>query len=163
MEMSLSPRQHADARIECVEWRAIDAAALAEQCAGAVAARFARARGGVAVLFTDAEEMRSLNKVYRDKDRPTNVLSFPADDYTLHTQGFLGDIALGYEPCRDEAQALAISLESHAAHLLIHGMLHLIGYDHQADDEAAEMERSEVDILAGLGIADPYRDPAEKE
>jgi phosphate starvation-inducible protein PhoH and related proteins len=107
---------------------------------------------GFAALFTSDEAVKALNSQWRGKDVPTNVLSFPAPD----TAGTLGDIALAYETCAREADEQGKSLKDHATHLLVHGLLHLLGYDHDADDDAAEMEGLEKDILAGLGIADPY-------
>lgn len=105
-----------------------------------------------AALFTSDDAVKILNAQWRGKDMPTNVLSFPAPD----TAGTLGDIALAYETCAREADEQGKSLKDHATHLLAHGLLHLLGYDHEADDDAAEMEGLEKDILARLGIADPY-------
>jgi rRNA maturation RNase YbeY len=105
-----------------------------------------------AALFTSDEAVKALNAQWRGKDTPTNVLSFPAPE----TAGTLGDIALAYETCAREADEQGKSLKDHATHLLVHGLLHLLGYDHEADDDAAEMEGLEKDILARLGIADPY-------
>jgi rRNA maturation RNase YbeY len=107
---------------------------------------------GFAVLFASDEAVRALNAQWRSQDKPTNVLSFPAPD----TAGTLGDIALAYETCAKEADEQGKTLKDHAAHLFVHGLLHLLGYDHEADDDAAEMEGLEKDILARLGIADPY-------
>jgi phosphate starvation-inducible protein PhoH and related proteins len=105
-----------------------------------------------AALFTSDDAVKALNAQWRGKDMPTNVLSFPAPE----TAGTLGDIALAYDTCAREADEQGKSLIDHATHLLVHGLLHLLGYDHEADDDAAEMEGLEKDILAGLGIADPY-------
>jgi rRNA maturation RNase YbeY len=105
-----------------------------------------------AALFTSDDAVKALNAQWRGKDKPTNVLSFPAPE----TAGTLGDIALAYETCAREADEQGKSLKDHATHLLVHGFLHLLGYDHEADDDAAEMEGLEKEILAGLGIADPY-------
>jgi probable rRNA maturation factor len=110
-----------------------------------------RAEPALAVLLTDDAEMRALNAQWRGQDKPTNVLSFPAPD------GFgLGDIALGHETVAREAAAQGKSLAAHTAHLLVHGFLHLLGYDHEGDGDAAEMEARERAILSVLGIADPY-------
>jgi phosphate starvation-inducible protein PhoH and related proteins len=112
---------------------------------------------GFAALFTSDDAMKALNSQWRNKDMPTNVLSFPAPETAgTHMPGVLGDIALAYETCAREADEQGKSLKDHASHLLVHGLLHLLGYDHEADDDAAEMEGLEKDILAGLGIADPY-------
>ena len=115
------------------------------------------------VLFTVDEEVQALNREWRMKDAPTNVLSFPmmarSDLVAMPKDGgpeMLGDIALAYETCRREAEDKGIALENHAAHLLVHGLLHLAGHDHQADGEAETMEALEIKALALMGIADPY-------
>ncbi|WP_374943475.1 rRNA maturation RNase YbeY [Sphingomonas sp.] len=119
----------------------------------------------VSVRLTSDREVQTLNAQYRHKDRPTNVLSFPmvqrdlletvslnSDDGEL----LLGDIVLAHGVCVAEAQERGISVETHATHLLVHGALHLLGYDHMDDDEAEGMEAIERDALSDLGIADPY-------
>jgi probable rRNA maturation factor len=104
-----------------------------------------------AVLLTDNEAMRALNAQWRNQDKPTNVLSFPAPE------GFgLGDIALGYEVVAAEAIAQGKTFRAHAGHLLVHGFLHLLGYDHLEAQDAEAMEARERAILAQLAIADPY-------
>ncbi len=109
--------------------------------------------GLVAVLLTDDEAVAELNAEYRRKAGPTNVLSFPA---AQNPEGFLGDLALAYGVCAQEAEQQNKSLADHLQHLVAHGVLHLVGYDHMNEDEAAEMEGLERRILAGLGVADPY-------
>lgn len=148
-----------DVRIDCDGWDEIEPAALAEMCIRAVAAVHPKADGPVSVLFTDDEAMKALNAAYRGKDRATNVLSFPAGDDLPPGEAYLGDIALGIETCRAEAAARDVSLRAHAAHLIIHGVLHLIGYDHDDDADAAVMEAQESIILARLGVPDPYAGP----
>ncbi len=106
------------------------------------------------VLLTDDEAVRDLNSRFRSKDAPTNVLSFPAPQ-TAHPH--LGDIALAHGVCAAEAAAQGKRLADHLSHLVVHGVLHLLGYDHQADAPAAAMEAMERHILADLGVADPYR------
>jgi len=113
----------------------------------------------VSVRVVDADEMRILNRDYRDKDKPTNVLSFPAG----HVSGLpeaepvpVGDIVVCADIVRDEADAQQKGLPDHWAHMLVHGTLHLLGFDHEADDEAAAMEAFEKRILAAHGLADPY-------
>jgi probable rRNA maturation factor len=107
------------------------------------------------VLANDAE-MRALNRTWRGKDEATNVLSFPAD--ALAGRGFLGDIVLSYETTRKEAKERGISLADHVSHLVVHGMLHLLGFDHAEDEEAERMEQAECIALASIGVADPYAD-----
>lgn len=107
----------------------------------------------IVVLLTDDEEMKALNTQFRQKNAPTNVLSFPAPEM-MHPH--LGDMALGLETCVKEARAQQKSLKDHVTHLCVHGALHLLGYDHMVDAEAEEMEALERTILKTLGIADPY-------
>lgn len=115
----------------------------------------------VSVLLTDDAEQRTLNRTYRGFDKPTNVLSFPAlaEGDPLPPPGAplpLGDIALAFETLQRECDAQGVTFHDHFSHLLVHGMLHLIGYDHETAAEAADMEAREVEILAALGIGDPY-------
>lgn len=117
----------------------------------------------LSVRLTSDDEVRALNAQWRNKDRATNVLSFPlaeaAELESAEGEGpelLLGDIVLAHGTCAAEAEAKAIPVESHAAHLLVHGTLHLLGYDHHDDDEAQDMEARETRALARLGIADPY-------
>ena len=109
--------------------------------------------GSVAVLLTSDEAVADLNQRFRQKSGPTNVLSFPAAETS---DNHLGDIALAWGVVKREADARGLSLQDHLAHLVLHGFLHLQGYDHQADAEAERMEALEVRILAALGIANPY-------
>ncbi|MEM9302044.1 MAG: rRNA maturation RNase YbeY [Pseudomonadota bacterium] len=112
----------------------------------------------VDVRVVDAEEMQSLNRDFRGKDRPTNVLSFPADaDLPLPGPPLLGDIALCAPVIAREAAEQGKPPEDHWAHLVIHGILHLRGFDHISDSEAEEMESLERCLLEKLGIPDPYR------
>jgi probable rRNA maturation factor len=113
-------------------------------------------------LASDAE-VHALNSEWRGKDKPTNVLSFPMaeeDDLQSADQGgpelMLGDIVLARGVCEAEAADKGVALDQHAAHLMVHGTLHLLGYDHMDDDSAADMESREVKALARMGIADPY-------
>jgi probable rRNA maturation factor len=113
----------------------------------------------VSVKFTSDEEVRALNAAWRKKDKATNVLSFPmAEESELASAQLLGDIVLAHGVCAAEAAAKGIATETHAAHLVVHGMLHLLGYDHETGEaEADEMEQIERLALARLGIADPYQ------
>lgn len=116
-----------------------------------------RTNGGVAVLFTDDAEMQQLNKQWRNLDMPTDVLSFPSGGPEIPGEPrHLGDIALGYETAFRDAEAMNRPFEAHISHLLIHGFLHLLGYDHIEPEDAAVMEPLEIKILAGLGLPDPY-------
>ena len=147
-----------DVRVDCDGWGEIEPAPLAELCARAVAKFHDNASKPVSILFTNDEAMAVLNATFRGKDAATNVLSFPVSGDLPPGEAFLGDIALGLEMCRSEAMARGVSLRAHAGHLLVHGMLHLIGYDHDEDADAAVMEAQESTILARLGLPDPYAD-----
>ena len=131
--------------------------------AGAVAERAALAalggvEGDVVVLLTDDDAVRELNARFRDQDRPTNVLSFPGADMAIPGQApHLGDLVLAFGVCVAEAEAQGKTLADHLSHLTVHGVLHLIGRDHEAETEAEAMEGEERSILASLGVADPYR------
>lgn len=124
------------------------------------------ARLCVSLLFAGDEEVHALNREWRQRDKPTNVLSFPmlsrAELLEIDAEGppvMLGDIALAHETCAREAAEKGIPLENHAAHLIIHGLLHLAGYDHvHSDEEAEAMEALEITALAKMGIPDPYGD-----
>jgi len=111
----------------------------------------------VTIVLTDDAEMRDLNHTWRGKDEPTNVLSFPAGDAPGET-GALGDVVVAYETTKAEAEAAAIPVSDHVAHLVIHGVLHLLGFDHLNDLEAEKMEDLERTALSSIGIADPYGD-----
>ena len=117
----------------------------------------------MSVTLTGDDEVQALNAKWRGKDKPTNVLSFPmADDLDFARSNvagpelLLGDIILAHGVCESEASEKGVSFEQHATHLLVHGTLHLLGYDHQDDQQASDMEAREVRALARLGIASPY-------
>lgn len=119
----------------------------------------------ISVKFTDDSEVQALNAAYRSVDKPTNVLSFPMVEPELlapllEADGgeiLLGDLILAHGVCAREAAAKQIAIEAHAAHLVVHGVLHLLGYDHESGDEDAEaMEVLEQQALAAIGVSDPY-------
>ncbi|HEY2070974.1 MAG TPA: rRNA maturation RNase YbeY [Rhizomicrobium sp.] len=136
--------------VEDAGWKKRGLSARLQQAAE-LGLKAARRKGGVTVLLTSSRKLRALNFQFRGKDKPTNVLSFPADE-----PGYLGDIAIAYGVAAREARAEKKSLSDHAAHLALHGTLHLLGYDHETGREAEVMEALETKLLARLGIADPY-------
>ena len=115
--------------------------------------------GGVVVLLTDDQTVSDLNGRFRGKDRPTNVLSFPAPAMPGANPQPLGDIVLAYGVCAAEAEEQSKTLRNHLTHLVVHGVLHLLGRDHEDDAEAEAMEGEERSILASLGVSDPYTLP----
>ncbi|MBA3048359.1 MAG: rRNA maturation RNase YbeY [Alphaproteobacteria bacterium] len=127
------------------------AAAVVERAA---AAALGATEGDVVVLLTDDAAVHDLNVRFRDRDQPTNVLSFPAAESAAP---HLGDLVLAFGVCAAEAAAQGKSLADHLTHLTIHGVLHLLGRDHIDEAEAEAMETEERTLLASLGVADPYR------
>jgi probable rRNA maturation factor len=113
----------------------------------------ARLKGKLTILLSNDARLKSLNHDFRGKNKPTNVLSFPAQG----DDGYHGDVAIAYGVALKEAEAAGKSLAGHASHLVVHGVLHLAGYDHEKPRDAKIMEPLEVKILKKLGIADPYR------
>jgi probable rRNA maturation factor len=157
--------------IDIEHWPEADWPTLAERTADAAAEvepALANQRLEASLLFTSDVEIHQLNREWRSRDKPTNVLSFPMlerkDLLALAPDGspeMLGDIALAYETCAREAAEKGIPLEHHAAHLIVHGLLHLAGHDHETSEaDAQAMEALETKALARLGIADPY-EPAQ--
>jgi probable rRNA maturation factor len=132
-----------------------DSAGVVERAASAALGAVA---GDVVVLLTDDDAVRDLNARFRGRDGPTNVLSFPAAESAFP---HLGDLVLAHGVCAAEAEAQGKSLADHLAHLIVHGVLHLLGRDHEIEAEAEAMEAEERVILASLGVADPYRADAE--
>lgn len=117
----------------------------------------------LSVVFTSDAEQRALNRQWRGIDASTNVLSFPQIAPFGPVSGLLGDIVLARETVEREAAAEGKRIEHHVTHLLVHGFLHILGYDHVAEDEALHMEGLETQILASLGIPDPYaEDPGDQ-
>ena len=150
----------ADLIIRDDRWLVIVDAACRDITTTAIAAALRTARDNKAsgaaefsILLADDAMLAHLNSLHRGKDGPTNVLSFPDDD-----GGAIGDIAIAYETVIKEAAAQEKSSRDHLLHLIIHGVLHLLGHDHLEDGEAMIMEGIEAEILTGLGIADPYQE-----
>lgn len=151
---------------EAVDWEAlaataVEAALKISPYAEILTASYA---AEISVRLTDNDEVQGLNRAYRAKDKPTNVLSFPMVQEDLldaladsdDGEVLLGDIILARQVCESEAAEKGVTASEHAAHLIVHGTLHLLSYDHMADDEAEHMEDLERAALATLGIADPY-------
>jgi probable rRNA maturation factor len=154
------PRPAIDIRIDCPLWdKEREAKALLRRAIISAASAVAASGGEVSVVLADDAAVRELNRTWRHRDAPTNVLSFPAHAGTGDGRQprFLGDIVIAYETVAHEAGSQRKSLAQHLAHLAVHGFLHLVGYDHQTDDEAAAMEQLETLILARLDVPDPYR------
>jgi len=111
----------------------------------------------LSLLLSDDAEIKRLNETWRGKDEPTNVLSFPLNGAPpVDGSQPLGDVAIAYETVAGEAQGRGISVGQHTVHMVVHGVLHLIGYDHMSDEDAQSMEALEVQVLADLGLPDPY-------
>lgn len=120
----------------------------------------------VTLVLADDGEMRNLNRIWRGKDAPTNVLSFPAGTAVGEPSRDscpLGDVVLAAETVSQEAGQQGIAVADHASHLIVHGVLHLLGFDHERDQDAERMEALETKVLAGLGIADPYAEPGRAD
>lgn len=142
-----------EVEVEDEAWTAAlpDAVAVVERAA---AAALGAVEGDVVVLLTDDAAVHDLNARFRDRDQPTNVLSFPAAESAVP---HLGDLVLAHGVCAAEAGAQGKSLADHLTHLTVHGVLHLLGRDHVDEAEAEAMEAEERTLLATLGVADPYR------
>lgn len=159
--------------IEDDRWHETDLPALAERAASGALAHLGLDATGfeIAVLGCNDSRIAALNADFRGKPRPTNVLSWPETDLSPDTPGavpdspepgspddpeHLGDVALAFETCAAEAEIGGTPLAAHVTHLVVHGVLHLLGYDHEDDADAALMERLEVETLGKLGLPDPY-------
>jgi probable rRNA maturation factor len=133
------------------------AVAIAERAGATALDEIAPTEGGqepgIVVLLTSDDAVAELNERFRHKAGPTNVLSFPA---SANPENHLGDIALAHGVCAREAAEQGKTLEQHLSHLVVHGVLHLLGYDHETDGEAEAMEALERSILQSLGVPDPY-------
>jgi probable rRNA maturation factor len=141
--------------VEDQNWRSHRGIQTRVKQAADAARKAAKLKGGFTILLAGDRKLRALNGDFRGKDKPTNVLSFPAaGDYA-------GDIAIAYGVTRREAKDAGKDFADHASHLVVHGVLHLAGYDHERPKDAKLMEPLEVKILKRLGIADPYASPKE--
>lgn len=156
-------RLDADVVVEDERWSALGEIEALVSTAAQAAFAGAKEAGPayVAIALLDDAAVAVLNRQFRGMDKPTNVLSFPANDEGPasddHDHGrSLGDIALAYDTIDAEARQMGLEFRDHVAHLVVHGVLHLLGFDHESDAEAEEMEALETTILAGMGIADPY-------
>ena len=161
-----------DINIEDPRWKAADLEGLAAKAAAAVLLRLGidDDEAELSVLGCNDARIADLNAEFRGKPTPTNVLSWPAEERAAEVDGEmpevpeadafgaieLGDIAIAYETCAREAEAAGKPLEEHATHLLVHGVLHLLGFDHERDRDATLMEGLETEILGKMGIEDPY-------
>ena len=149
--------------IESARWSELPGAEAAVR--GAIEAALAdcgQDNAEVSVALAGDDRIRELNRQWRGKDSATNVLSFPAADGPATEPRFLGDVILAFETIEREAAAEAKPFAHHVAHLAAHGTLHLLGYDHENDSGAERMERRERDILARIGIPDPYTSTARR-
>lgn len=164
---------HFDLTIEDDRWQAVGLAPLARRAVTAVMTHFdlPAARCEVSLMGCDDAQIAGLNAGFRGKPTPTNVLSWPSEERGAQTAGeeplppgigpdgliALGDIALSYDTCAAEAEAAGIPVADHVLHLVVHATLHLLGYDHETEPDAALMEGIEVKILGKLGVNDPYK------
>ena len=162
-----------DLTVEDPRWEAIDLEALAARAIDAALRHGALDPGDCEVSLMACGDARiaELNRAFRGKPDPTNVLSWPAEDLAAEAPGatprrpepdfsgaiVLGDIAIAWETCAREAESADKPLGDHVTHLIVHGLLHLLGYDHVDDADAALMEGAEIEILGKLGLEDPYK------
>ncbi len=130
---------------------------LAQACADQLGKIADRPLGDATVVLADDGLLRDLNHRFRRKNSPTNVLAFPDGD-AASGRRYAGDVVLSYDRCAEEARAAGRSFADHAAHLMVHGLAHLMGFDHVEDADAVVMERLEAKVLARLGVPDPYDD-----
>lgn len=161
-----------DIILEDDRWATLELEALAERAAGAALAHLGLdpEAAEISLLACNDDRIAVLNAEFRDKPAPTNVLSWPAEDLSPDAPGgeplppepdpggelALGDIAIAWDTCAREAEAAGKPMPDHVTHLIVHGTLHLLGYDHVDDADAARMEALEVEILSGLGLENPY-------
>ncbi len=152
-----------DVAVECAAWSAVpDPEAVvtgAINAAASLAQIKLRHGAEVSVLLTDDAQVRELNRIWRKQDKPTNVLSFPGTDAgRIEQSPMLGDIVIAFETVEREARAELKTLPHHLSHLVVHGFLHLLGFDHITEADAEKMEDLERLVLASLAVPDPYAD-----
>ena len=146
-----------DILVESRRWSAQRSAkTVIRRAIGTAAAMVPSSAGELAIVLTNDSAMRALNRTWRGKDEPTNVLSFPPSEPNQGPQLHLGDIVIAYETTAREAKAEGKPFRHHLAHLAVHGFLHLAGYDHMADNEAEAMENLEIAVLKRLKVPNPY-------
>ena len=155
-----------DTLIEDSRWKALELEALAERAAKATFRHLGLGKGlELALLAANDARIATLNADFRGKPQPTNVLSWPSEERGAGAEGArpdppedpeLGDIAIAWETCAREAEEAGKTMSDHVTHLIVHGTLHLLGYDHVRDGDATLMEGIETEILATLGVEDPY-------
>lgn len=154
-----------DVQQAAVETSALTTSDIATWVTRVIAATGGDAGAELSVRIVEADEMQQLNREFRGKDHPTNVLSFPAGEIAglpADAARPLGDLVVCASVVRDEALAQGKALADHWAHLIVHGTLHLLGFDHEDEDEAADMEGREIEILRTHGIANPYGESPEE-
>jgi len=160
----MTGRRSIDIAIEDPKWKKISAPVRARMKRAVLAAlEREKAKGSLTILLGSDTRLKELNALFRGKNKPTNVLSFPADE---NADDYLGDVAIAYGVVKHEADESGKRFADHLAHLAVHGTLHLLGHDHEKPKEAARMEGLEREILAEFGIADPYapqRIPARRK
>ncbi|MDG1459780.1 MAG: rRNA maturation RNase YbeY [Pseudoprimorskyibacter sp.] len=154
-----------DVVIEDARWQQHELERLCQNAVAATMDHLGLAQAELCVMGCDDTRIAELNAEFRGKPRATNVLSWPSQVRTARQAGDtprlpvdpeLGDIAISYETCRAEADGANVPFSDHVTHLIVHGMLHLLGYDHENDPDASLMERIETETLGKLGISDPY-------
>ncbi|HEY5048879.1 MAG TPA: rRNA maturation RNase YbeY [Rhizomicrobium sp.] len=155
---STAKAAHIGFQVEEPQWRAANLTILRRAARHTLAS--CHRAGGLTVLLANDERLQGLNRQFRGTAKPTNVLSFPA---LTGDQGYLGDIAIAFGATQREAASAMKPLTDHAAHLVVHGVLHLLGYDHESAGEAHTMEGLEVAILEQVGVGNPYAGPITAE
>ncbi|MBS0274898.1 MAG: rRNA maturation RNase YbeY [Proteobacteria bacterium] len=161
--MTRRPVRGVEIRVEDPKWKKLSASARARVKQIALRAlEREKAKGSLTVLLSSDARLKELNALFRGKNKPTNVLSFPAEE---NPDRYLGDVAIAFGVVTREARESGKHFAGHLAHMAVHGVLHLLGHDHEKPKEAARMEGIEREILAEFGIADPYavvRTPARR-